>query len=74
MDSILWTDLNSEEQRAIAMLGSGFSAQLCDPIALLTLKNIGLVRGAQLTSAGDRLRREAALQELAVHILQELAV
>ena len=74
MDDILWTDLNSDEQRAIAMLGAGASAEFCDPVALLTLSNIGLVSGSRLTSAGDRLRRAAALQELASHILQELEV
>ncbi len=74
MDDISWTDLDSDEQRAIAMLGAGVSAELCDPVALLTLSRIGLVSGSRLTSAGDQLRRAAALQELASQILQELAV
>lgn len=74
MDDVSWTDLDSDEQHAIAMLGSGVAAEFCDPVALITLRRIGLVSGSQLTAAGDRLRRAAALQELASHILQELMV
>jgi hypothetical protein len=74
MDGISWTDLESDEQRAIAMLGDGVSAEFCDPVALLTLTRIGLVCGSRLTPAGNQLRRAAALQELASQILQELAV
>lgn len=66
MDGISWTDLDPDEQRAIAMLGAGVSAELCDPVALLTLKRIGLVRGSRLTPAADQLRRAALLQELAM--------
>ena len=33
------------------MLMDGVSADLCDPVALLTLKRIGLIAGSQLTSA-----------------------
>jgi hypothetical protein len=55
MDGILWTDLNSDEQRAIAMLADGVSTDLCDPVALLTVRRIGLVRGSRLTPAGEQL-------------------
>ena len=65
MDGILWTDLASDEQRAIAMLGAGVSVKLCDPVALLTLISIGLVRGSRLTPAAEQLRRAAVLHELA---------
>ena len=52
-------------RRTIAMLGAGISAELCDPVALLTLTRLGLVRGLQLTPAADHLRKEAILRELA---------
>lgn len=74
MDGISWTDLESDEQRAIAMLGDGVSTEFCDPVALRTLTRIGLVSGSRLTPAGNQLRRAAALQELASQILQELAL
>ena len=66
MDGISWTDLDPDEQRIIAMLGAGVSTELCDPVALLTLTSIGLVRGSRLTPAGDELRRAALLHELAM--------
>jgi len=66
MDGISWTDLDPDEQRTIAILGAGVSAELCDRIALLTLTRIGLVRGLRLTPAADELRRAAILQELAM--------
>ena len=55
MDGILWTDLNSDEQRAIAMLADGVSTDLCDPVALLTVRRIGFVKGSRLTPAGEQL-------------------
>jgi hypothetical protein len=58
-------DLDLDEQRVIAMLGAGFSAELCDPVALLTLTRLGLVRSLRLTPAADKLRKAAVLQELA---------
>ena len=64
MDGISWTDLDADEQRTIAMLGAGISNELCDPVALLTLTRLGLVRGSRLTPAGDVLRKAAILQEL----------
>jgi hypothetical protein len=55
MDGISWNDLDSDEQRAIAMLADGVSADFCDPIALLTLARIGFIRGSRLTLAGEKV-------------------
>jgi hypothetical protein len=65
MDDISWADLNPEEQRTIALLGAGFSVELCDHLALLTLKRVGLVRGSRLTRAAEQLRRKAIRRQLA---------
>ena len=65
MDGVSWTDLDPDEQRAIALLGTGGSVELCDRVALLTLARLGLVRGGQLTPATDQLWRAAILHELA---------
>jgi hypothetical protein len=65
MEGISWTDLDADEQRAIAMLEAGVSAELCDPVAVLTLTRIGLVRNWRLTPAADQLRRAAILHGLA---------
>jgi hypothetical protein len=65
MDGISWTDLDLDEQRVIAMLGAGVSAELCDPVSLLTLTRLGLVRGLRLTPVAEQLRRAAVLHELA---------
>ena len=65
MGGVSWTDLDLDEQRAIALLGAGVSVELCDRVALLTLARLGLVRGGQLTPAADQLRRAAILHELA---------
>jgi hypothetical protein len=59
MDGISWNDLDEDEQRAIAMLMDGVSTDLCDPVALLTLKRIGLVKASQLTPAAEQLLAEA---------------
>ena len=37
------------------MLAAGASAELCDPVALLTLTRIGLIKGLQLTPAAHQL-------------------
>jgi len=66
MDGISWSDLDPDEQRTIAMLGAGVSAELCDPVAVLTLTRLGLVKGSRLSPAADELRRAAILHELAV--------
>jgi hypothetical protein len=55
MDGISWNDLDSDEQRAIAMLADGVSTEFCDPVALLTLRRIGLVRGVRLTLAAEQM-------------------
>jgi hypothetical protein len=66
MDGISWSDLDPDEQRTIAMLGAGVSAELCDPVAVLTLTRLGLVKGSRLSPAADELRRAAILRELAI--------
>ena len=65
MDGISWTDLDEDEQRVIAMLMDGVSADLCEPVALLTLKRVGLVKGSQLTPAAEQLLAEEAWQAFA---------
>jgi hypothetical protein len=55
MDGISWTDLDANEQRVISMLADGVSTDLCDPVALLTLKRIGLIQGARPTASGEKL-------------------
>ena len=64
MTGIIWTDLDPDEQRTIAMLGVGFSAELFDPATLLTLTRLGLVKSFRLTRAGELLREEAIVHEL----------
>jgi hypothetical protein len=59
MDGISWTDLDSDEQRAVAILAEGASTDLCDPVALLTLRRIGLVRGTRLTLAAEQILSKA---------------
>lgn len=63
---ISWADLDSNEQRTIATLGAGLSIELCDPLALLRLRRLGLIIGAShLTAAGHNLRRDAVVRSLA---------
>ena len=64
MEGILWTDLDADEQRALAILGAGLSIELCDPVALVTLRRIRLIVGSHLTAAAHDLRRDAVLDEL----------
>ena len=64
MDGISWTDLDSDEQRTLALLGAGLSTELCDPVALLTLTRLDLVKELRLTHAAEQLRRTAILQGL----------
>jgi hypothetical protein len=66
MDGISWTDLDEEEQRALAMLMEGATADLCDPVALLTLNRVGLVAASQLTPAAEQLLAEAVQKAFAV--------
>jgi hypothetical protein len=49
MDGLSWTDLDADEQRVIAMLEDGVSAEFCDAVALLTLKRIDLIKDSRLT-------------------------
>ena len=64
MDGITWNDLNEDERSAIAMLAAGASADLCDPVALLTLTRVGLIKGLRLTPAARRMHA-ALMEELA---------
>jgi hypothetical protein len=64
MNDVAWTDLTPAEQRAIAVLGSGMSVEICDAAALRTLRRDGLVRGSRLTELGEQLRQAAILQTL----------
>ena len=66
MEGISWADLDADEQRAIAILGAGLSIELCDPIALLTLKRLGLIVGSHVTAVAHELRRGVVLDELGV--------
>ena len=64
MNDVAWTDLTPAEQRAIAVLGSGMSVEICDGAVLRTLRRDGLVRGSRLTELGEQLRQAAILQTL----------
>ena len=65
MDGISWTDLDADEQRVIAMLADGVSTDLCDPVALLTLRRIGLVSGARLTPGAEQMLAAAVRKAFA---------
>jgi hypothetical protein len=65
-EGIAWADLDAEEQRAVAILGAGLSIELCDPVALLKLKRLGLIVGSHLTAAAHELRRGVVLDELGI--------
>ena len=65
MDGISWTDLDSDEQRAIAMLADGVSPELCDPIALLTLKRIGFIKASGLTLQAEQMLAAAVRRAFA---------
>jgi hypothetical protein len=65
VDGISWTDLDSDEQRAIAMLAEGVSTEFCDPVALLTLRRIGLVSCSRLTPAAEQLLSAAVRRAFA---------
>ena len=65
MDGISWTDLNADEQRAIAVLAEGGVTDLCDPVALLTLRRIGFVKGCQLTMVAEQMLSVAVRQVFA---------
>jgi hypothetical protein len=65
MDGISWTDLDADEQRVIAMLRDGISAESRDPVALLSLKRIGFIKGSRLTSKAKTMLSAALLLEFA---------
>jgi len=65
MDGISWADLDADERRVIAMLAEGVSAELCDPVALLTLKRIGFIKGSQLTIQAEQMLSAAARRAFA---------
>ncbi len=65
MDGIAWTDLNSDEQRSLAMLADGVSTEFCDPVALLTLTRLGLIRFSALTPAAEQLLSGSLRREFA---------
>jgi hypothetical protein len=65
MDGISWTDLDMDEQRALAMLAQGISSDFCDPVALLTLRRIGLIRDSRLTPCAEHLLSAAVRREFA---------
>jgi hypothetical protein len=59
MNDLAWSDLDTDEQRAISMLAQGISPDFCDPVALLTLRRIGLVKGSRLTFASEQMLSSA---------------
>jgi hypothetical protein len=63
MNDLAWSDLDTDEQRAIAMLSQGISPDFCDPVALLTLRRIGLVKGSRLTFASEQMLSSAVRSE-----------
>jgi hypothetical protein len=65
MDGLSWDDLNASEQRVMAMLADGVSTELCDPMALMTLRRMELVRVARLTASGERLLSTAVRRAFA---------
>jgi hypothetical protein len=65
MDGLAWTDFDNDERRALAMLADGVSREFCDPVALLTLTRLGLIRGSQLTPAAEQLLKVAIRQAFA---------
>jgi hypothetical protein len=65
MDGLSWDDLDASEQRAIAMLADGVSTDLCDPVALLTLRRIGPVSVSRLTAGGEQMLSAAVRRAFA---------
>jgi len=64
MESNSRIDLDAEEQRAIAILGAGLCVELCDLLALLSLRQLGLIGICDLKAAAHELRRRVVLSEL----------
>jgi hypothetical protein len=65
MDGISWTDLDADEQCVIAMLADGVSTDFCDPVALLTLRRIGLVSVSRLTPTAEQMLSAAVQRAFA---------
>jgi hypothetical protein len=65
MDGISWTDLVAEEQDALENLREGLPTFWCDPVAVLTLRRIGLIRAAaELSPEAEKLLAEAPVNGL----------
>jgi hypothetical protein len=47
------------------MLADGASIDLCDPVALLTLRRVGFVKGSRLTLAAEQMLSEAVRKAFA---------
>jgi hypothetical protein len=65
MDGLSWDDLDASEQRVMAMLADGVSTELCDLVALMTLRRMELVRIARLTASGEQLLSTVARRTFA---------
>jgi hypothetical protein len=65
MDGIAWTDLDSDEQRALAIVANGVSAEFHDPVAILTLTRLGFIKSSRLTPAGEKMLSAAVRQAFA---------
>jgi hypothetical protein len=65
MDDIAWTDFDIDEQRTLSMLADGVSTEFCDPVALLTLTRLGLIRFSKLTPAAEQLLSAGVRQAFA---------
>jgi hypothetical protein len=59
MDGISWTDLDEDEQLALAMLIEGVSTDLCDPIALPSETWAGRGRQPPLAECAAEIREKA---------------
>lgn len=65
MEGLSWDDLEASEQRVMAMLADGVSTELCDPVALTTLRRMEFVRIARLTASGEQLLSSAVRKAFA---------
>jgi hypothetical protein len=65
MNGLSWDHLDASEQRVLGMLADGVSTDLCDPVALMTLRRIGLVSVARLTVSGEQLLSTAVRRAFA---------
>lgn len=65
MNGLSWDYLDASERRVLGMLADGVSTDLCDPVALMTLRRIGLVSVARLTVSGEQLLSTAVRRAFA---------